>query len=283
MGHDRERDHSPGGDGRDGNVHGVAADGQGAATKRGIGGLQSLPGACRPSPDQTEQRHARAVAVARINRAAPAAAHKEDSKVTAKVFCIGFHKTGTTSLAEALQVLGYRVTGPNGVRDPDIATKVRPMAWELVEKYDAFQDNPWPILYRELDQRYPGSKFVLTVRETGSWMRSQLKHFGQRETAMRKWIYGDTHGCPEGNEEVYVRRYEAHNREVLEYFRDRPGDLLVMELAKGDGWNKLAPFLGKPIPSVPFPHANKAGDRALVAKLLKKGKAQLAHMGVHIA
>jgi len=203
--------------------------------------------------------------------------------VTAKVFCIGFHKTGTTSLAEALQVLGYRVTGPNGVHDPDIATKVRPMAWELVEKYDAFQDNPWPILYKELDTRYPGSKFVLTVRNTESWMRSQLKHFGERETAMRRWIYGDAHGCPQGNEEVYVRRYEGHNREVLEYFRDRPDDLLVMELAKGDGWEKLAPFLGKPVPAMPFPHANKAGDRALVAKILKKGKAQLAHMGVHLA
>lgn len=233
----------------------------------------------RPAPDNDVQTPQPSI----NNHRAYPIPHTRRSKVTAKVFCIGFHKTGTTSLAEALQVLGYRVTGPNGVRDPDIATKVRPMAWELVEKYDAFQDNPWPILYRELDQRYPGSKFVLTVRSTESWMRSQLKHFGERETAMRKWIYGDTHGCPQGNEEVYVRRYETHNREVQEYFRDRPDDLLVMELAKGDGWEKLAPFLGKPMPAMPFPHANKAGDRALVAKLLKKGKAQLAHMGVRLA
>ena len=38
-----------------------------------------------------------------------------------KVFCLGFHKTGTTSLGVALGILGYRVSGAFGVNDPDIA------------------------------------------------------------------------------------------------------------------------------------------------------------------
>lgn len=200
-----------------------------------------------------------------------------------KIFCIGFHKTGTTSLAVALETLGYRVTGPNGVRDPNIATNVHQMAYDLVEKYDAFQDNPWPIIYKDLDRKYPGSKFILTLRETRSWINSQVKHFGRRETAMRKWIYGV--GCPEGNEAIYTRTFEAHNRDVLDYFRERPGDLLVLDLAKGDGWEKLSPFLGKPIPPVPFPHANKATDRdkPLLMKLLKKGKSKLANIGARLA
>ncbi len=200
--------------------------------------------------------------------------------MTAKVFCIGFHKTGTTSLAVALQALGYRVTGPNGVRDPAIAANVHKMAHDLVGKYDAFQDNPWPILYKELDERYPGSKFILTMRETRSWINSQVKHFGPRETPMRKWIYGV--GCPAGNEDIYTRRFDAHNREVLSHFSNRPGDLLVLELSKGDGWEKLSPFLGKPIPDMPFPHANKAADRdrPLIAKLLNKGRNRIAQMGV---
>ena len=50
----------------------------------------------------------------------------------AKVFCIGFHKTGTTSLERALEMLGYRVTGPNNTKDPDIAEKVYDLADELV-------------------------------------------------------------------------------------------------------------------------------------------------------
>ncbi|MBV1921598.1 MAG: hypothetical protein KUG73_13045 [Pseudomonadales bacterium] len=176
-----------------------------------------------------------------------------------KVFCIGFHKTGTSSLAVALDSLGYRVTGPNGVRDPDIATNVLPLAYDLVEEYDAFQDNPWPIIYKELDIKYPNSKFILILRDTESWIKSQIRHFGTQETPMRKWIYGA--GCPIGNEEVYIKRFEDHNRDVQRYFANRPHDLLVMDLSSGDGWGKLCPFLGADIPKIEFPHANKAIDR----------------------
>ena len=175
-----------------------------------------------------------------------------------KVFCIGFHKTGTTSLRLALELLGYRVTGPNATKDPDIAEKVYDMADELVAQYDAFQDNPWPVLYREMDRRYPSSKFILTMRNADSWIASQVKDFGLRETPMRRWIYGEDAGCPEGNEAVYVARYERHNREVQEYFRDRPDDLLILDLPSGDGWPELCGFLGVPVPDKPFPHANKA-------------------------
>jgi len=176
-----------------------------------------------------------------------------------KVFCIGFHKTGTTSIGEALELLGFRVTGPNGSRDRDIANTVHLLAESLVVEYDAFQDNPWPILYREMDEKCPGSKFILTLRDPESWIRSQVKQFGTKETPMRRWIYGV--GGPKGNEEIFLERFNRHNREVREYFADRPEDLLVMDLAAGDGWEKLCPFLGKDVPRIPFPHANKATDR----------------------
>lgn len=176
-----------------------------------------------------------------------------------KVFCIGFHKTGTTSLANALKLLDYRVTGPNGVDDPDIAQNVHTMADRLVAENDAFQDNPWPILYRYLDEKYPGSKFILTMRSPESWINSQVQHFGTDETPMRQWIYGV--GCPAGNEDVYLERYNRHNREVLEYFSDRPDDMIIMDLPSGDGWDKLCSFLSQPIPDEPFPHANKATSR----------------------
>ncbi len=176
-----------------------------------------------------------------------------------KVFCIGFHKTGTTSMAVALEQLGYRVTGPNGVNDPDIEANVLSMAYDLVQQFDAFQDNPWPILYKELDAQFPGSKFILTLRSTDSWIKSQVNHFGTKETPMRKWIYGV--GCPEGNEEIYIKRFNRHYEEVREYFKERPQDLLVLDMAKGDGWEKLCPFLGVDIPANPFPHANKASSR----------------------
>ena len=177
-----------------------------------------------------------------------------------KIFCIGFHKTGTTSIGEALRLLGYSVTGPNGVKDPKIAENVVAMADDLVARFDAFKDNPWPVLYKGLDARYPGSKFILTVRPTDLWIRSQVHHFGTRETPMRTWIYGK--GCPEGNEGRYIERYESHNRDVIAHFASRSDDLLVIDLAQRDPWERLCPFLGVERPDFDFPHSNRSADRS---------------------
>jgi hypothetical protein len=188
-----------------------------------------------------------------------------------KVFGIGFHKTGTKSLARALVQLGYRVTGSNDVYNPAIAHEVHGLVDRLLGQYDAFQDNPWPVLYRDLDRRCPGSRFILTVRPPDEWLHSVLNHFGGDSTPMREWIYGV--GAPRGSEEIFLRRYERHNREVLEYFRDRPGDLLVLRITEGEGWEKLCPFLGKPVPPVPFPHANSAEER--LARDLRRQSSKL--------
>jgi hypothetical protein len=173
-----------------------------------------------------------------------------------KVFGIGFHKTGTLSLGNALTMLGYRVCGPAGVFDPDIARKLPGLAIEAARQFDAFHDNPWPLLFRELDQAFPGSRFVLTLRDEDAWWRSALTYFGPETTPMRELIYGP--GSPVGNEEVYRQRFRAHNRAVLEHFARRPRDLCVMDITAGDGWDKLCAFLDVPVPPAAFPHRNKA-------------------------
>lgn len=175
-----------------------------------------------------------------------------------KVFCIGFSKTGTTSLELALEALGYRVKGPVGLEDKNIAKNVYQLTFPLVEQYDAFQDNPWPIIYKELDEKFPGSKFILTRRDSQSWIKSAVDHFGTKVKPMHVWIYGVKTAA--GNEDVYIARYERHNREVMEYFANRPGDLLVLDLKEPDPWGKLCAFLGCEVPNIPYPHANKAGE-----------------------
>ena len=184
-----------------------------------------------------------------------------------KIFCIGFHKTGTTSLAEALRVLGYTVTGPNFVEDKRILDQALPLALEVAQRYDAFQDNPWPILYREMDEAFPGSKFILTTRPTDRWIKSVVKHFGKKDTPMRQWIYGVGH--PMGNEELYVKRFDGHYAEVREYFRDRPDDLLEFRLSVGAGWTDLCPFIGAGKLVTEFPMLNTVSLREVLGKLTR--------------
>ena len=172
-----------------------------------------------------------------------------------KVFCIGFHKTGTKSIGHALELLGYRVCGPVGVRRPDIAERALELALATAKDFDAFQDNPWPILFRELDQAFPGSRFILTVRDLDDWLASAVNHFGRKTTPMREWIYGA--GAPLGNEARYRARHQAHLDAVRAHFRHRPDDLLEFPLTRQPDWGPLCRFLDLPPPAAPFPALNQ--------------------------
>jgi hypothetical protein len=172
-----------------------------------------------------------------------------------KVICIGWHKTGTTTMGFALLKLGYDVLGARmdmvyPLMKGDVDTPLR-----LAGEYGALQDVPWANLFKELDQKYPGSKFILTVRDEKSWLKSATKHFGEKYYKMHEWIYGQ--GVLKGNEDLYLKKFRQHYQEVNEYFTGREDDILIMDLAKGDGWDKLCHFLSRPIPKSEFPHANK--------------------------
>lgn len=175
-----------------------------------------------------------------------------------KIFCIGFQKTGTTSLGRALEILGYKVCGPIGVTNPQIQDKALEWALQKIPHHDAFQDNPWPLLYRELDRMYPGSKFILTTRKPRAWLRSMKKYFGNYEAAAESWIYGEGI-TPLKNPLKCMRIYRMHNQAVRQYFKDRPDDLLEIDLSKGDPWPELCAFLGQPVPMTAFPRSNKSG------------------------
>lgn len=190
-----------------------------------------------------------------------------------KVFGIGFHKTGTSTLESALRALGYTVKGTFGVNDDTIGDTVVERAIEIAGQYDAVQDNPWPLVYRDLDEAYPDSKFVLTMRDTDKWWVSLERHFGGKTTAMRTWIYGV--GDPAGHEDIYKQRYEAHNAEVVEYFSERPDDLLVVDVTAGGGWVELCSFLGADIPDMDFPHRNSHREHTLMTRVKRKFRTTL--------
>ena len=173
-----------------------------------------------------------------------------------RVFCIGWHKTGTSTLGLALIKLGYSVLGCRlDMVHPLRLGEVDPVL-DVGGQYDALQDVPWAALYQELDERYPGSKFILTERDETDWLESASRHFGSTEIPLHQWLYGQ--GRLAGNEELYLQRYRQHNVAVRQYFRGRDESFLTMNLSRGDGWSELCEFLGQPWPSCSFPHSNKS-------------------------
>ncbi len=175
-----------------------------------------------------------------------------------KVFCIGFPKTGTMSIGRALIKIGYKGCPMSAVRavmkrEPriyenanpqDIFTRVEP----LIERFNSFRNNPWTRIYRECEQLYPNSKFILTVREPQAWLKSYLKHQTRNGNA-----------SPDEIDSMVA--YTTHNESIINYFRDKPEKLLVLQLEEID-WSPICNFLGRRTPLFrAFPHRNKTALR----------------------
>ena len=176
-----------------------------------------------------------------------------------KIFGIGLSKTGTTSLSNALQILGYNTKDNMGVIKY-AAGDVSSVDLDLVDANDALTDTPIPSFYRELDVRYPGSKFILTVRDSEGWLRSCKKQFTPRfagiQTDAHKRLFMDLYGTDAFDDRGFAHGYERFVDGAREYFKDRQSDFLIIDIAAGEGWEKLCPFLEKPVPDIPFPKAN---------------------------
>jgi hypothetical protein len=165
-----------------------------------------------------------------------------------KVFCIGYGKTGNTSLCKALNILGYRsvqwLFGALGEEPKE--------GWiQYIKKcnYDAFVDAPFGSddFYIKLNESFPDSKFILTIRDKSSFAKSYLNYFKGSPWEVKN------------NEELLtiVKKYDERNRQIIQYFKNDSSKLLVMNIIDGDGWIKLCDFLDKPIPKKQFPYKNR--------------------------
>lgn len=176
-----------------------------------------------------------------------------------KVFGVGFQKTGTTSLGTIFTKLGYDVASYHDFRDfapRDHAdwSEVTARALEIAGRVDAAKDTPWPLLYRELDEAFPGSKFIHVTRDPDAWIASAVKDFAAHPNGLHQTIYGCP--CPKGHEEVWLARYNRHNEEVAAYFATRPDDYLHLRLEDGVSYEAVCDFLGEPRVGQGVPVAN---------------------------
>jgi Sulfotransferase domain/N-terminal domain of galactosyltransferase len=191
--------------------------------------------------------------------------------IPTRVFGIGMHKTATSSLHAAFKILGFDSFHWNTNRKSwDIWNEMRTLGRSpTVARYYALCDNPIPIFFKELDAAYPGSKFILTLREESNWLKSVEGLFDPKINPYYDWdkqpyshqIHESLYGRRDFDAPTMLARYRKHNEDVLDYFKNRPGSLLTMDMDfgwpyrndGGAGWPELCGFLEKPIPREPYP------------------------------
>lgn len=172
-----------------------------------------------------------------------------------KIIGVGLSKTGTLSLANALELLGFRCLH-------------NPPVWPL-ETAGGFVDTPAAARYRELDVMYPGSKFILTLREREAWLESCRRHWERvrphhhtPETHFEyMWCRVKLYGRLDFDPDNHWQAYERHVAGVRDYFAARPHDLLEIDVTAGSGWQPLCQFLNVPVPAAAFPWHNKTSEK----------------------
>lgn len=205
-----------------------------------------------------------------------------------KIFCIGRNKTGTTSLEhEFLQrgfVVGNQFDGEN-LLDSYINKDFTPII-DFCKTAQVFQDAPfsYPETYKYLDQAFPDSKFILSVRNSSEeWYNSLINHhsrsFGKGKIPSKEDLQNAKHvhlgwmwkanraifSSPENepyHKESLIADYQKHNDDVIEYFKNT-NKLLIINLSKSEDYINFCQFLNLEPTGIHFAKLNQSKDKII--------------------
>lgn len=180
-----------------------------------------------------------------------------------RIFGIGLSKTATTSLCDALGILGFKALHYAPVAEiDDLGVRLNWPWW--VEDYDAMADLPVAVVFRQLAERFPTSTFILTVRDEEAWLASAEKHFNparyRRASSERRFEQGlllnkFAYGTNQFELEAFRSAFRQHNAEVRDFFAGHPR-YFELDICGGDSWNEVCRIVNKPVPATPFPISN---------------------------
>lgn len=172
-----------------------------------------------------------------------------------KIFGIGLSRTGTTSLHNALKLLGFKSKHfPFQLYNSD--------DYSILKEYEAFVDSPIPLIYKELDDMFPGSKFILTTRSLDSWLVSMKWLFEHGSALWNSSLKINKYrreflGCDKFNKSILKKTYINYHEDVFKYFEYRNQDFLIMDIETNANFEKLCPFLNLPIIKSNYPRSNR--------------------------
>jgi hypothetical protein len=194
----------------------------------------------------------------------------------------GFGRTGTMSLKNALETLGFGpchhmeevFAHPEQVPYWEAVAAGRAVDWDAVfAGYHAQVDWPGAHSWKELAAAYPEAKVILSVRPEDSWWRSfsstigvLMDDPGQKSagpphiqamlSAVIDMVQNQTFGCKVTDREGALAAYRLRTQQVRAAI---PADrLLVFDVV--EGWAPLCRFLDVPGPDSAFPHVNSTED-----------------------
>lgn len=193
----------------------------------------------------------------------------------------GWGRTATTSLKQALEILGFApchhmhevLAKPEQVPFFQAAVDGQAVEWDgFFADYKAAVDWPSSHYWRELSEVYPEAKVILTVRDEESWWRSFSRTIlvpmqvpleaieDPQRLALSKMvntlIADRVFRCAPDDKDAVLARYRAH----IEYVQRSLPPERLLTLEPGTDWGPLCCFLDRPVPDQPYPFLNTLDD-----------------------
>lgn len=194
-----------------------------------------------------------------------------------EVISSGFGRTGTRSLKDALEILGF---GPCHHMDEVLANPPQVALWkdfaagktmdvaDFFTGYRSQVDFPGAHVWQQSAARFPQAKVLHSVRPEEKWWSSFSQTIGKLNRVHRGLtLPPHIHDMLDVADELFTRRtlggdptnrdscvaaYRARQAEVEATIP--PERLLVFDVAQG--WEPLCTFLEVPVPDQPFPRRN---------------------------
>lgn len=155
-----------------------------------------------------------------------------------KVLVLGLPKSGTSTIATMLRMLGYLVTGPN----PSI--QGHEALQETFSNYEAFQDYPWCFEYPSL-LKNKETQVVVLVRDKEGWAKSFKESYGGEHINYLSYKYMKL--SKNEPDDVFTTYHSAYYQNVLNFLETHEINYIQISLKKLN-WKTLCAFLEKPIP-----------------------------------
>jgi hypothetical protein len=141
----------------------------------------------------------------------------------------------------------------------------------ILDRHRALVDLPAAGFFRQLDVRYPESRFIHTVRERDQWLEAVERHYrslaedwwsmSERFRVFSERITRHVYGAFPFDRAAFAGAFDRHEEAVAAHFADRPADLLVLNVADASAPTELAAFLGRaPARNGPFPHVSDGDE-----------------------
>ena len=209
-----------------------------------------------------------------------------------KVFGAGFGRTGTMSLKIALEKLRVGpcyhmrevVSHPSHIKiwydtslgdDPD---------WDhLFKGFNSAVDFPVCLFYKQLAEKFPHAKFILTLRDFDKWYTSTSNTIYKVPNILPKWFeylvypirlfiamqvnliwvgfFNNKFSDRDSAKVSYHKHIELVKKTIP------PDKLLIYHVKKG--WEPLCEFLNVSVPEIPFPNVNATAEMLRKLALIK--------------